>query len=80
MLYRHGFLFALVAALVISGCAASYVPAPLPVHHPASSLAPEAPSPPPSQALTSEPHSPTPVAEEPLPNPHVGHNTMQGVY
>ena len=41
----------LIAAIVVSGCAAAYSPAPLPADHPANPAAPEAPPPPPSQAL-----------------------------
>ena len=78
MLHRRSFLFALFATLVVSGCAASYVSAPLPVHHPANPTAPEAPSSPPSQAFKSESISPTPEEKMPMPNPHVGHGAMHG--
>ena len=80
MLYRRGFLFALFATMVISGCAAPYVSAPLPVTHPASPTAPEAPSPPPSQAFTTKNFSPTPREEMPSQSPHAGHSAMQGMH
>lgn len=80
MLHRRGFRFAVVATLVISSCAAPYVPAPLSVTHPASPTAPEAPSPPPSQAFTTESLSPTPKEEMPMQNPHAGHSAMQGMH
>ena len=79
MHHRHGFLF-LFITLVISGCAAPYVPAPLPVTHPASPTATEAPVPPPSQVFASENRPPTPVEEMPLQNPHAGHSAMQGMH
>ena len=80
MLHRRGFRFALFVTLIISGCAAPYVSAPLPVTHPASPTAPEAPSPPPSQAFTTESISPTSTEEMPMQNPHAGHSSMQGMH
>jgi hypothetical protein len=47
----RGLLSPLIVAILVSGCAAAYAPAPLPVNHPASPAAPEAPPPPPSHAL-----------------------------
>lgn len=44
----------LVIAILVGGCAAAYVPAPLPVTHPANPTAPEAPLPPPFQTLGGE--------------------------
>jgi hypothetical protein len=80
MLHRHGPLLALVATLIVSGCAAPYVSAPLPVTHPASPTAPEAPAPPPSQVFTTERLSPTPKEEKLKQNPHAGHSAMQGMH
>jgi hypothetical protein len=80
MLHLRGFLFAWLATTFVSGCTAPYVSAPLPVTHPASPTATEAPVPPPSQAFASENRSPTPVEEMPLQNPHAGHSAMQGMH
>lgn len=80
MLCKCGIFFALFATLIVSGCTAPYVSAPLPVTHPASPTAPEAPSPPPSQAFTTESLSPTPKEEMPMQNPHAGHSAMQGMH
>lgn len=71
------FLFLLVA-LLVSGCAAAYSPAPLPTHHPANPAAPEVPPPPPSQAFHTEGVPPTSVEEAPMQGPHAGHGRMHG--
>lgn len=80
MLHKRGIFFTLLATLIVSGCAAPYVSAPLPVHHPANPKAPEAPSPPPSQAFTTENFSQTPKEEMPGQNPHAGHSAVQGMH
>lgn len=41
-----------ICAVLVAGCGAAYIPSPLPVNHPASPAAPEAP--PPLQALGRE--------------------------
>jgi len=74
----RGLLSSLIAAVLVSGCVASYVPAPLPVNHPASPVAPEAPPPPPSQAFRDESILSVPTEEMPAPGPHSGHGAMQG--
>lgn len=73
----RGILFSLMAALLVSGCAAAYAPAPLPTNHPASPAAPEAP-PPPSQAFRGESILPAPAEEAPAQGPHAGHAAMHG--
>jgi len=74
----RGLLSSLIAALLVSGCAAAYVPAPLPTNHPASPAAPEAPPPPPSQAFRAESILPAPVEEMPTQGPQAGHGAMHG--
>lgn len=74
----RGLFSSLIAAILVSGCAAAYAPAPLPVTHPANPAAPEAPPPPPSQAFRSENVLPTPAEEEPVQGPHTGHGAMHG--
>jgi hypothetical protein len=76
----RGILSSLMAALLLSGCAAAYAPAPLLATHPASPAAPEAPPPPPSQAFSSESLLPAPAGEAPVHGPHVGHTAMQGMH
>jgi len=68
----------LIAALLVNGCAAAYVPAPLPVNHPASPATSEAPPPPPSQAFRDESILSAPTEEMPVQGPHSGHGAMQG--
>jgi hypothetical protein len=70
----------LSVALLVSSCAAAYVPAPLPVNHPASPAAPEAPPPPPSQAFSDGSVLPAPAEEMPAQGPHAGHGAMQGMH
>ncbi|MGH7425768.1 MAG: hypothetical protein ACREJP_06340 [Candidatus Methylomirabilales bacterium] len=74
----RGILSALIAAILVSGCAAAYSPAPLPADHPASPAAPEAPLPPPSQAFRGESVPPAPAEEAPAQGPHAGHGAMDG--
>lgn len=76
----RGVLSSLIVALLVSGCAAAYTPAPLSVNHPASPAAPEAPPPPPSQAFSSESLLPAPAAEAATQGPHAGHGAMQGMH
>jgi hypothetical protein len=74
----HGSLSSLIVAILVSGCAATYAPAPLPATHPASPAAPEAPPPPPSQAFRSESIQLPPAEEEPAQGSHAGHGAMHG--
>lgn len=74
----RGAVSAVVAAILVSGCAAAYAPAPLPVNHPASPAASEAPPPPPSQAFRNESIPPAPAEEAPAQNPHAGHGSKHG--
>jgi hypothetical protein len=74
----RGAVSAVVAAILVSGCAAAYAPAPLPVSHPASPAALEAPPPPPSQAFRDESLLSVPAEEVPAPGLHSGHGTMPG--
>lgn len=68
----------LIAAILVSGCAAAYSPAPLPANHPASPAAPEAPPPPPSQAFRGESVPPAPAEEAPARGPRSEHGAMPG--
>jgi hypothetical protein len=77
MFHTRSFFSSVLVTLLVSGCTASYVPAPLPVTHPANPAAPEAP-PPLSRAFTSENLSPAPIEEMPARNPHAGHSAMHG--
>jgi len=72
----RGILSALIAAILASGCAAVYSPAPLPANHPANPAAPEAPPPPPSQAFRGESVPPAPTEEAPAKGAHSGHGAM----
>ena len=74
----RGLLSSLIASILVSGCVASYVPAPLPVNHPASPVAPEAPPPPSSQVFRNESIPPAPAEEAPAQSPHAGHGAMHG--
>ena len=69
----------MIAAVLVSGCASAYSPAPLPANHPASPAALEAPPPPPSQAFKGESVPPAPVEEAPTQRPQAGHGAMQGM-
>lgn len=75
---RRGIISPLIAAILVSGCAAAYSPAPLPTNHPASPAAPEAPPPPPSQASWEEGVPPAPAEETPAQGPHSGHGATHG--
>lgn len=77
-LVRGGILSSLIAAIVVSGCAAAYTPAPLPLLHPASPTAPEAPLPQPSQAFSGGSIWPAPAEEVSASGPHAGHDTRHG--
>lgn len=74
----RGLLSSAIAAMLVSGCAAAYAPAPLPVHHPANPAALEAPPPPPSQAFRDESLLPAPAAEASVQESHAGHGAMHG--
>jgi hypothetical protein len=74
----RGILLSLITAILVSGCAAAYAPAPLPVTHPANPAAPEAPPPPPSQAFSRESVPPAPAEEAPARRPHAGQSAMHG--
>jgi hypothetical protein len=74
----RGILSALIVTILVSGCAAAYAPAPLPVNHPASPAAPEAPPPPPSQAFRDESLPPAPAEEAPAQGPHAAHGATHG--
>lgn len=66
----------LLLGLLLAGCAGEPYRLELPVNHPASATAPEAPLPPPSTTLTAGP--PEPVFEEAAPaaGGHAGHAGM----
>lgn len=68
----------ILVPLFVSGCMAAYVPAPLPLTHPANPTAPEVPPSPSSHAFMSEHLSPTPREEMPAQGPHAGHSAMSG--
>ena len=72
----RGIISSLIAAILVSGCAAAYSPVPLPADHPASPGAREAPPPPPSQAFSGESVPPAPKEEAPAKGPHSGHSAM----
>jgi hypothetical protein len=74
----RGVRSSLIAAVLVSGCATAYSPAPLPVNHPASPAAPEAPPPPPSQAFSGESIAPAPMEEMPAQGRHAEHGAMHG--
>lgn len=74
----HGSLSSLIAAILVSGCATAYAPAPLPATHPANPAASEAPPSPPSPAFKDERILPAPAAGAPAQGPHAGHGTMHG--
>ncbi len=74
----RGTVSAVVAAILLSGCAATYAPAPLPTNHPASPVPLEAPPPPPSQAFRDENILSVPAEEVPAQGPHSGHGAMPG--
>lgn len=73
-----GVLSSLIAAVLLSGCAAAYTPVPLPALHPASPAAPEAPLPPPSQAFSGEAILPAPLEEVSARGSPVGHDPRHG--
>jgi hypothetical protein len=75
---RRGIISPLIAAILVSGCAAAYSPAPLPANHPASPAAPEAPPPPPSQAFRGEGVPPAPAEETAAPGPYSGDGATHG--
>lgn len=76
---RHVFFYTLLSWLVstvlASGCAATYRPAPLPAHHPASPAAPEAPPPVHTKADTLFPSPAVPASAGHADHhpPHGGH-------
>ncbi|MGE0682466.1 MAG: hypothetical protein AB7P69_16400, partial [Candidatus Binatia bacterium] len=67
-----------LAALLISGCAAAYSPAPLPTNHPANPAAPETPPPPPSQVLRNEGGPLASTEEASIEAPHVRQDMKHG--
>ena len=75
---RRGITSSLIAAILVSGCAVAYSPAPLPANHPASPAAPEAPPPPPSQVFRGESIPLAPTEDAPARGPHSGHGAMHG--
>lgn len=79
MVHMRSFCLSVLVTLFVSGCTASYVPAPLPMTHPANPAAPEAPPPPPSQAFRDESILSLPAEEMPAQGPHAGHGVMQGM-
>ncbi len=74
----RGIISSLFAAILVTGCAAAYSPAPLPANHPANPAAPEAPPPPPSQAFKVESVPRAPTEQAPAQGPHSGHGAIHG--
>ncbi len=80
MFHMRSFCLSVLVTLFVSGCTASYVPAPLPMTHPANPAAPEAPPPPPSHAFRNESILSLPAEEMPTQGSRAEHGAMQEMH